>query len=175
MLRSSLPLAALFLVALEIAACRPEAEPSGRTTSSVSTDATSSLPPLLDPAPPREIAIGNLFSPDGSIQAPDRKSLFARGALIFLSVESDDLPSGTSVIVDWTAPDGAVTNQRTTAIGGESYLSYTAPSAGWTLGAGRVGVQIGEPSRETRREIPFKIAPSLRTEPTPKPTPAPEP
>jgi hypothetical protein len=62
------------------------------------------------------------------------------------------------VVVTWTAPDGTVADQRTNTIGGEPYVTYTAPSAGWMSGAGRVTVRIGEPPRELLlREMVFEI------------------
>lgn len=101
-----------------------------------------------------------LFAPDGSIEAADQSANFVHGTPIFLSVESGDLLRGTSVAAVWAAPDGTVTEQKQTAIGGESYLVFTAPSAGWAPGAGHVVVRIGEPPSESlRREVPFEVAP----------------
>ena len=156
-LRRALPLfAALFLVVLVAVACRPAVEADLRTPS-VPASATSDLS-LLDSAPPRDIVLGKLFAPDGSIQPPDRTTKFSPGAPIFLSVDVGDLPGGTSVVATWTAPDGTATDQATTTIGGEPYVTYTAPSAGWTPVEARVTVRIGEPPRElSRQEIAFEI------------------
>ena len=158
MLRRLLPLFALVSILFGGGACRPAAESSPSPLSP--TVATSDLPPPLDPAPPREIVLGKLFAPDGSIQAPDRTTKFIHGALIFLSVETGDLPRGTPVTATWAAPDGTLSEQTMTTIGGESYLVFTAPSAGWTPGAGRVTVRVGEVSGELlRREMPFEVSP----------------
>lgn len=159
-LRRPLPLlAAVLLTVLEVGACRPTAQ-SEQPQPSTSTSATSNPAPPLDPEGPREIVLGKLFAPDGSIQAPDRTTKFLHGALVFLSIESGDLPPGTPVIATWTAPDGTITDQALSTIGGETYLVFTAPSAGWTPGAGRVAVRIGEASRELlRREMPFEVSP----------------
>ncbi len=154
------PLVALFLLVLGVVACgptRPAAE--SRPSPLAPAVATSDLPSPLDPAPPREIVLGKLFAPDGSMQAVDRTSKFPKGALMFLSVESGNLPRGTTVVATWTAPDGAATEQTLNTLGGEAYLTYTARSAGWMPGAGRVAVRIGEPPREMRREIAFEVLP----------------
>ena len=141
-------------------ACGPT-RPAGETDPPLSAPAatTSDLPPPLDPEGPREIVLGKLFAPDGSIETADRTSKFSQGARIFLSVESGDLPRGTTVAAAWTAPDGTFTEQAQTTIGGESYLVFTAPSPGWTAGAGQVAVRIGEPPQEMRREIAFEVSP----------------
>ncbi len=103
--------------------------------------------------------LGKAFAPDGSIQPGDRTTSFAPGKPIVLSIESSDLPNGTQVIATWTAPDGATTEQKTTVIGGETYLTYTAPSAEWPTGAGRVTVRIGgAPKASSELELPFWIA-----------------
>ncbi|HEV7670707.1 MAG TPA: hypothetical protein VGS22_19480 [Thermoanaerobaculia bacterium] len=153
--RSSLPLLAALLL---LTACRPAAESDQRPSAAAPASVTSELPAPIDQEAPREIVLGKLFAPDGSIQSADRATSFAPGSPILLSVESGDLPTGTPVVAIWTAPNGTVTEQKTAIIGGETYLTYTAPSTGWTIGTGRATVRIGKaPKGALSVEVPFEI------------------
>ncbi len=156
--RSFSLLALLWLFALPFGACRPAADSDQRPAPAAGGFASSEPPSPLDLDSPREIALGRAFAPDGSIQPGDRTASFAPGKPIVLSIESGDLPPGTQVIATWTATDGTTTEQRTTVIGGESYLTYTAPSKSWSAGAGRVAVRIGvETKKSSGVELPFEI------------------
>ena len=156
--RRVLPLLAFLPLAGIALACAPAEE--GGPPSSAPAVATSDLPTPLDPEGPREIVLGKLFSPDGSIRPDDRRTSFPRGAQIFLSVESGDLVRGETVAAVWRAPDGSVAERKVTAIGGESYLVFTAPSVGWSPGTGRVAVKLERVSRqEPERDLSFEISP----------------
>ncbi len=139
-------------------ACRMAVEPG--EDPSPAAGLTSSVPvPPLDAEPPREIVLGKLIAPDGSIQSNDQTTFFALGAPILLSIESGDLSPGTQVVATWTAPDGTTTEQKTVVSGGESYLTYTAPSKSWPAGTGRVSVRIGgEAKKSSGVVLPFEIA-----------------
>jgi hypothetical protein len=170
-LRRALP----FLAALlPLFGCQVKVEPGPESTP------PSSYPPaelqsLLDAETQREIVLGKAFSPDGSIQSADRTASFSPGTPILLSIESGDLAAGTQVKVTWTASNGTTAVQETAVIGGESYLTYTAPSADWPEGVGRVVVWIEKTGGSSGKVLRFEVSASARTEPTPKPAPAPEP
>ncbi len=154
-----LPLLAVSLLfVLSFGACRPAVEPEEHPGPTAGpTSAEPVLP--LDAETPREIVLGKLFAPDGSIQSGDRTASFAPGAPILLSIESGDLPPGTPVTTIWTSPDGATTEQKTVVIGGESYLTYTAPSKSWPARTGRASVRIGEGAEKSSGvDLPFEFA-----------------
>ncbi|HXU33071.1 MAG TPA: hypothetical protein VN851_21090 [Thermoanaerobaculia bacterium] len=166
MLRRSLPLLA---AVLPLFACEvPESTPPSSSRAAV-------LQSLLDAETEREVVLGKAFSPDGSIQAADRTESFAPGTPILLSVESGDLAAGTRVKATWTAPNGTTAVQESTTIGGESYLTYTAPSTDWPEGVGQLLVRIEKTGGPSGKVLRFEVSASARIAPTPKPTPAPGP
>ncbi len=156
-LRRVLPLLALVLVA---SACRPTGE-TAKNPPVVPEVVASELPSPLDPEGPREVVLGKRFSADGSIPKADRATSFAPDTPILLAIESGDLLEGTRVTATWTPPDGSPLEQELTVIGGETYLTFTAPSATWTPGTGQVSVRIGGEPEATGSpiDLPFKILP----------------
>jgi hypothetical protein len=154
-LRRALPLLAAFL---SLFGCQVKVEP-GPESSPPSSSQAADLQSLLDAEAQREVVLGKAFSPDGSIQPADRTATFATGNPILLSVESGDLAAGTRVKVTWTASNGTTAVQESTAVGGESYLTYTAPSADWPEGVGRVLVWIEKtPKGSSGVVLRFEIA-----------------
>lgn len=171
-IRRALPFLVVFL---PLFGCQVKVEPGPESTPPSSSPGAE-LQSLLDAEAQREVVLGKAFSPDGSIQPADRTASFAPGTPILLSIESGDLLAGTQVKATWTASNGTTSVQETTVIGGESYLTYTAPSADWPEGVGRVLVWIEKtPKGSSGKVLRFEVSASARTEPTPKPTPAPEP
>ncbi len=151
-----LPLLALFA----FLGCGPKAATEPHAEAPKSRPAAPDADSFLDPEPAREVSAGKLFSPDGSIQTSDQATTFRRGTPILLAVESGDLLPGTTVTASWTGPGGVAAEQWTTVIGGETHVSFTAPSADWPAGAARVVVRIGPEGKETfRRELSLTVDP----------------
>ncbi|HXU46913.1 MAG TPA: hypothetical protein VN783_15395 [Thermoanaerobaculia bacterium] len=128
-----------FVLPALLLACREEGVPVNAPATPAPAKGAAGPPPI-DPERPTGVVIGRGFAPDGSIERWMRTDSFAHGERIHLAVEAGALPGGTEIRAVWSPPAGAKVEQALRTIGGEPFLSLTAPSAGWPAGAGHVDV-----------------------------------